>query len=226
MGFLADKKILITGLLSKHSIAYGIAKACHREGAQLAFTYQSERFEDRIKKFAAEFGSDITIPLDAVSYTHLDVYKRQLADGILAGMAERRIADVVGQTGGGDDGAEIARFDIAQAMPGDDLAADDSTQRAADATGLQAVRQAGADVIALGKRENLRLVLQPAKSRGEDNAVIVLLKSRALGGTRCLAGTETFTRQQFFPDFSFAHLLRIIRCSGLRVYPASRAARM
>ena len=39
MGFLADKKILITGLLSKHSIAYGIAKACHREGAQLAFTY-------------------------------------------------------------------------------------------------------------------------------------------------------------------------------------------
>ena len=67
MGFLADKKILITGLLSKHSIAYGIAKACHREGAQLAFTYQSERFEDRIKKFAAEFGSDITIPLDVSS---------------------------------------------------------------------------------------------------------------------------------------------------------------
>ena len=58
MGFLADKKILITGLLSKHSIAYGIARACHREGAQLAFTYQTERFEDRIKKFAGEFGSD------------------------------------------------------------------------------------------------------------------------------------------------------------------------
>ena len=67
MGFLADKKILITGLLSKHSIAYGIAKACHREGAQLAFTYQNERFEDRIKKFATEFGSDITIPLDVSS---------------------------------------------------------------------------------------------------------------------------------------------------------------
>ena len=67
MGFLADKKILITGLLSKHSIAYGIAKACHREGAQLAFTYQNERFEDRIKKFATEFGSDITIPLDVGS---------------------------------------------------------------------------------------------------------------------------------------------------------------
>jgi enoyl-[acyl-carrier-protein] reductase (NADH) len=67
MGFLADKKILITGLLSKHSIAYGIAKACHREGAQLAFTYQNERFEDRIKKFAAEFGSDITIPVTSAA---------------------------------------------------------------------------------------------------------------------------------------------------------------
>ncbi|MBU3696983.1 enoyl-ACP reductase FabI [Dechloromonas sp.] len=72
MGFLADKKILITGLLSKHSIAYGIAKACYREGAQLAFTYQNERFEDRIKKFATEFGSDITIPLDVSSDEQID----------------------------------------------------------------------------------------------------------------------------------------------------------
>ena len=58
MGFLANKKILITGVLSKHSIAYGIAKACHREGAELAFTYQNERFADRVRKFANEFGSD------------------------------------------------------------------------------------------------------------------------------------------------------------------------
>ncbi|MDR2165448.1 MAG: hypothetical protein LBO79_07500, partial [Zoogloeaceae bacterium] len=43
MGFLAERRILITGLLSKYSIAYGIAKACHREGARLAFTYQNER---------------------------------------------------------------------------------------------------------------------------------------------------------------------------------------
>ena len=48
MGFLAGKRILITGLLSKHSIAYGIAKACHREGATLAFTFQNERFIDRV----------------------------------------------------------------------------------------------------------------------------------------------------------------------------------
>ncbi|HJW26416.1 MAG TPA: SDR family oxidoreductase, partial [Rhodocyclaceae bacterium] len=67
MGFLADKKILITGLLSKHSIAYGIAKACHREGAELAFTYQNERFEDRVRKFANEFGSELLFPLDVGS---------------------------------------------------------------------------------------------------------------------------------------------------------------
>src|SRR6185369_1339639 len=67
MGFLADKKILITGLLSKHSIAYGIAKACHREGAQLAFSYQNERFIDRINKFAAEFDSTLVFPLDVGS---------------------------------------------------------------------------------------------------------------------------------------------------------------
>ena len=48
MGFLADKRILITGVLLKHSLAYGVAKACHREGAKLAFTYQNERFLDGI----------------------------------------------------------------------------------------------------------------------------------------------------------------------------------
>jgi enoyl-[acyl-carrier protein] reductase I len=64
MGFLAGKRILITGLLSNRSIAYGIAKACHREGAQLAFTYQNDRFLDRVSKFATEFGSDLVFQLD------------------------------------------------------------------------------------------------------------------------------------------------------------------
>jgi enoyl-[acyl-carrier protein] reductase I len=64
MGFLADKKILITGLLSKHSIAYGIAKACHREGAQLAFTYQGEDIRERVIKLAAEFGTVPVLPCD------------------------------------------------------------------------------------------------------------------------------------------------------------------
>jgi enoyl-[acyl-carrier protein] reductase I len=67
MSFLADKKILITGVISKHSIAYGVAKACSREGAQLAFTYQNERFEERVKKFAEGFGSSLVFPCDVAS---------------------------------------------------------------------------------------------------------------------------------------------------------------
>jgi len=64
MGFLAGKRILITGLLSNRSIAYGIAKAMHREGAELAFTYQNERFRDRVAKMAADFGSELVFPCD------------------------------------------------------------------------------------------------------------------------------------------------------------------
>lgn len=57
MGFLSGKRILITGLLSNRSIAYGIAQAMHREGAELAFTYQNERVQDRVAKLAADFDS-------------------------------------------------------------------------------------------------------------------------------------------------------------------------
>ena len=57
MGFLAGKRLLITGVLSNRSIAYGIARACRREGAELAFSYQGERFLERVTAFAAEFGS-------------------------------------------------------------------------------------------------------------------------------------------------------------------------
>ncbi len=64
MGFLAGKRILITGLLSNRSIAYGIAGAMHREGAQLAFTYQNDRFKERVTRMAAEFGSDLVLPCD------------------------------------------------------------------------------------------------------------------------------------------------------------------
>jgi enoyl-[acyl-carrier protein] reductase I len=67
MGFLAGKKILITGLLSNRSIAYGIAKACHREGAELAFTYVGERFKDRIIDFAKEFNSELIFDCDVAS---------------------------------------------------------------------------------------------------------------------------------------------------------------
>src|SRR3954467_13521524 len=67
MAFLQGKKILITGLLSNRSIAYGIAKACHREGAELAFTYVGERFKDRITDFAKEFDSTLAFDCDVAS---------------------------------------------------------------------------------------------------------------------------------------------------------------
>ena len=79
MGFLAGKRILITGVLSKHSIAYGIAKACHREGAALAFTYQNERFLDRINKFAAEFDSTLVFQCDVAEDTQIDKLFADLA---------------------------------------------------------------------------------------------------------------------------------------------------
>jgi enoyl-[acyl-carrier protein] reductase I len=67
MGFLIGKRILITGLLSNRSIAYGVAKAARRQGAELAFTYQNERFKDRIADMAAEFDSKLAFPCDVAS---------------------------------------------------------------------------------------------------------------------------------------------------------------
>ena len=67
MGFLAGKRILVTGVLSNRSIAYGIARACHREGAELAFTYVGDRFKERITEVAAEFGSSLVYPCDVGS---------------------------------------------------------------------------------------------------------------------------------------------------------------
>ncbi len=64
MGFLAGKKALITGIASDRSIASGIAEAFHREGAELAFTYQGDRLKSRVEEFAAGCGSKIVLPLD------------------------------------------------------------------------------------------------------------------------------------------------------------------
>ncbi|MFC0402925.1 enoyl-ACP reductase FabI [Paraburkholderia rhizosphaerae] len=72
MGFLAGKRILLTGLLSNRSIAYGIAQACKREGAELAFTYVGERFKDRITEFASEFGSNLVFPCDVAEDEQID----------------------------------------------------------------------------------------------------------------------------------------------------------
>ena len=67
MGFLTGKKLLITGVLSNRSIAYGIARACHQQGAELAFSYVGERFKDRITEFAAEFDSTLIFDCDVAS---------------------------------------------------------------------------------------------------------------------------------------------------------------
>jgi len=72
MGFLAGKRILVTGALSNRSIAYGIAKACRREGAELAFTYVGDRFKDRITEFAAEFDSQLIFPCDVADDAQIE----------------------------------------------------------------------------------------------------------------------------------------------------------
>jgi enoyl-[acyl-carrier protein] reductase I len=72
MGFLQGKRALIVGIASKRSIAWGIAEAMHREGAQLAFTYQNERLKGRVEEAAAEFGSDIVLPCDVADDTQIE----------------------------------------------------------------------------------------------------------------------------------------------------------
>ncbi|TXH86573.1 MAG: enoyl-ACP reductase FabI [Rhodoferax sp.] len=79
MGFLTGKKFLITGVLSNRSIAYGIAKACHEQGAELAFSYVGERFKDRITEFAAEFGSTLVFDCDVGDDAQIDQMFTDLA---------------------------------------------------------------------------------------------------------------------------------------------------
>lgn len=65
MGFLDNKKILVTGLLSNRSIAYGIARAAKREGAELAFSYAGgDKIRDRVVQLAADFDSEMVLPCD------------------------------------------------------------------------------------------------------------------------------------------------------------------
>ena len=64
MGFLDGKRALISGVASTRSIAFGVAQCLHREGAELAFTYQTDKLQPRVEKIAAELNSSICIPLD------------------------------------------------------------------------------------------------------------------------------------------------------------------
>ncbi|UCH48558.1 MAG: SDR family oxidoreductase [Betaproteobacteria bacterium] len=73
MGFLDNKKILVAGLLSNRSIAYGIAKAAQREGAELAFSYAGgDKIRDRVKQLASEFSTDLVLPCDVTDDQEID----------------------------------------------------------------------------------------------------------------------------------------------------------
>ena len=78
MGFLQERRILITGMLSNRSIAYGIAKACRREGAELAFTYQGEGVRDRVAELAKEFGADLVFPCDVSNDAEIEALFAQI----------------------------------------------------------------------------------------------------------------------------------------------------
>ncbi len=79
MGFLTGKRALIVGIANERSIAYGIASAMHRQGAELAFTYINDRFKERVEKVAAEFGSNIVLPLDVSDDAQIDALPGLLA---------------------------------------------------------------------------------------------------------------------------------------------------
>ena len=72
MGFLADKRALVVGLATERSIAYGIAAAMRREGAELALTYQNERLRERVAAMATEFDSTLVLPMDVSSDAEID----------------------------------------------------------------------------------------------------------------------------------------------------------
>lgn len=78
MGFLSGKRILVTGVASKLSIAYGIAQAMHREGAELAFTYQNDKLKGRVEEFAAQLGSDIVLQCDVAEDASIDTMFAEL----------------------------------------------------------------------------------------------------------------------------------------------------
>lgn len=80
MGFLSDKNVLIVGLASNRSIAWGIAQAMSREGANMAFTYQNDRLRDRVEKLAGECGSEITLACDVAKDEEIEAVMDHLDD--------------------------------------------------------------------------------------------------------------------------------------------------
>jgi len=72
MGFMSGKRALIVGVATERSIAWGIAEAMHREGAELAFTYANDKLRERVEPLAASVGSNVVLPLDVTSDTQID----------------------------------------------------------------------------------------------------------------------------------------------------------
>jgi len=112
MGFLTDKRFLITGVASNRSIAWGVAQAMHREGAQLAFSYQGDKLKGRVEDLAAQCDSNLVLPLDVASDEDIDACFAALAglwdglDGIVHSIAfapkeelEGNYADVLTRSG-------------------------------------------------------------------------------------------------------------------------------
>ena len=93
MGFLKGKRILVTGMLSNRSIAYGVAKACAREGAELAFTYQGEGIRERVADLAREFGDAPLLPCDVADDAQIEAVFAELGrrwghlDGVVHAIA-------------------------------------------------------------------------------------------------------------------------------------------
>jgi enoyl-[acyl-carrier protein] reductase I len=93
VGLLADKRIVITGVLSNRSIAYGIAQACRREGATLAFTYVNDELKERVVKLATDFGPVPVLPCDVTRDEDIDALFAALGrewgalDGVLHSIA-------------------------------------------------------------------------------------------------------------------------------------------
>jgi enoyl-[acyl-carrier protein] reductase I len=80
MGFLSGKRVLVVGLASNRSIAWGCAEAMHREGAEMAFTYQVDKLKSRVEDMAAETGTEIILPLDVSSDEQIEVVFEALGD--------------------------------------------------------------------------------------------------------------------------------------------------
>ena len=78
MGFLSGKRILVTGVASKLSIAYGIAQAMRREGAELAFTYQNDKLKGRVEEFAAQLDSSIVLQCEVAEDASIDAMFAEL----------------------------------------------------------------------------------------------------------------------------------------------------